>query len=384
MISLSEKLDRTHLYEWHKSHGDVVPFAGWEMPVRYTDIREEHMAVREAVGIFDTTHMSRFFVSGPQVVDFLQTLTTNNVAKLGLNEGHYATCLNEKGGIHDDLMIYRIGEMEFIWITNASNGPKIKSHLIANAKRFKVVVEDRSKDVVMIAVQGPNALELLSKMAGLDARALPRFSCNSVKLAGHDCYLCRTGYTGEEGGEVLLLNTPFNDAGKKKAIAFWEEILKQGKDFGVKPCGLGARDSTRLEAGLVLYGHELDENTTPLEARISYAVKFKVAPHYIGYDALSKQKEAGVTKTRIGLVMVDKGIPREQYPVLINGEKIGMVTSGGMSPVLDCGIAMAYVKPESAKEGDTVEIDIKGRVRKAKVTGWPFYDPQKYGENRAR
>jgi len=384
VISLSEKLDRTHLYEWHKSHGDVVPFAGWEMPVRYTDIREEHMAVREAVGIFDTTHMSRFFVSGPQVVDFLQTLTTNNVAKLGLNEGHYATCLNEKGGIHDDLMIYRIGEMEFIWITNASNGPKIKSHLIANAKRFKVVVEDRSKDVVMIAVQGPNALELLSKMAGLDARALPRFSCNSVKLAGHDCYLCRTGYTGEEGGEVLLLNTPFNDAGKKKAIAFWEEILKQGKDFGVKPCGLGARDSTRLEAGLVLYGHELDENTTPLEARISYAVKFKVAPHYIGYDALSKQKEAGVTKTRIGLVMVDKGIPREQYPVLINGEKIGMVTSGGMSPVLDCGIAMAYVKPESAKEGDTVEIDIKGRVRKAKVTGWPFYDPQKYGENRAR
>jgi aminomethyltransferase len=384
VIPLSEKLERTHLYEWHKLHGDVVPFAGWEMPVRFTDIREEHMAVREAVGIFDTTHMSRFFVSGPQVADFLQTLTTNNVAKLGFNEGHYATCLNENGGIHDDLMIYRIGEQRFIWITNASNGPKIKSHLIANAKRFKIVVEDRSKDVVMIAVQGPKALDLLSKMAGTDMRELPRFSCNSVKIAGRDCYLCRTGYTGEEGGEILLLDTPFNEAGRKKAIAFWEEILRQGKDFGVKPCGLGARDSTRLEAGLVLYGHELDENTTPLEARISYAVKFKVDPHYIGYDALAKQKETGVTKTRIGLVMIDKGIPREQYTVLINGEKIGTVTSGGMSPVLDCGIAMAYVAPDSAKEGDTVDIDIKGRIRKARVTAWPFYDSQVYGENRAR
>jgi aminomethyltransferase len=381
---MSEKLERTHLYEWHKSHGDVVPFAGWEMPVRFTDIREEHMAVREAVGIFDTTHMSRFFISGPQAVQFLQTLTTNNVGKLGPNEGHYCTCLNERGGIHDDLMIYRIGEQRFIWITNASNGPKIKAHLITHANRYKVTVEDRSKDVVMIAVQGPKALDLLSRMAGTDIRKHPRFSCNSTKLAGRDCYLCRTGYTGEEGAEILLLDTPFNESGKKKAIAFWEEILKQGKDFGVKPCGLGARDSTRLEAGLVLYGHELDEDTTPLEARISYAVKFKVEPHYIGYDALLKQKETGVSKTRIGLIMIDRGIPREQYPVLADGEKIGTITSGGMSLVLDCGIALAYVKPDSVKDGDIVEIDIKGRVRKARVVSWPFYDPQKYGENRSQ
>ncbi|RDE14730.1 MAG: glycine cleavage system protein T [Candidatus Thorarchaeota archaeon] len=379
---MSENLGRTHLYDWHKSHGDVIPFAGWEMPVRYTDIREEHMAVRKSVGIFDTTHMFRFLISGPQAPDLLQTVTTNSISKLGMNEGHYSTCLNEKAGIHDDLMIYRIGEQKYIWITNASNGPKIKAHLAAHAKQFKVSVEDKSRDIVMIAVQGPQALTLLSKMAGEDLRKLARFSCNPIRFAGRDCYLCRTGYTGEEGGEILLLDTPFSEAGKKKAISFWEEILRQGKDLDVKPCGLGARDSTRLEAGFVLYGHELNEEITPLEARISYAVKFKVEPHYIGYDALLKQKQEGVTRTRIGLLMIDKGVPREQYPIMLGNQQIGAVTSGGMSPVLDCGIALALVKADAVKEGDTVEVDIKGRLRKARVTGWPFYNPDEYGENR--
>ena len=379
---MSENLGRTHLYDWHKSHGDVIPFAGWEMPVRYTDIREEHMAVRKSVGIFDTTHMFRFLISGPQAPDLLQTVTTNSISKLGMNEGHYSTCLNEKAGIHDDLMIYRIGEQKYIWITNASNGPKIKAHLAAHAKQFRVSVEDKSRDIVMIAVQGPQALTLLSKMAGEDLRKLARFSCNPIRFAGRDCYLCRTGYTGEEGGEILLLDTPFSEAGKKKAISFWEEILRQGKDLDVKPCGLGARDSTRLEAGFVLYGHELNEEITPLEARISYAVKFKVEPHYIGYDALLKQKQEGVTRTRIGLLMIDKGVPREQYPIMLSNQQIGAVTSGGMSPVLDCGIALALVKADAVKEGDTVEVDIKGRLRKARVTGWPFYNPDEYGENR--
>lgn len=379
---MSENLGRTHLYDWHKSHGDVIPFAGWEMPVRYTDIREEHMAVRKSVGIFDTTHMFRFLISGPQAPDLLQTVTTNSISKLGMNEGHYSTCLNEKAGIHDDLMIYRIGEQKYIWITNASNGPKIKAHLAAHAKQFRVSVEDKSRDIVMIAVQGPQALTLLSKMAGEDLRKLARFSCNPIRFAGRDCYLCRTGYTGEEGGEILLLDTPFSEAGKKKAISFWEEILRQGKDLDVKPCGLGARDSTRLEAGFVLYGHELNEEITPLEARISYAVKFKVEPHYIGYDALLKQKQEGVTRTRIGLLMIDKGVPREQYPIMLGNQQIGAVTSGGMSPVLDCGIALALVKADAVKEGDTVEVDIKGRLRKARVTGWPFYNPDEYGENR--
>jgi len=379
---MSENLGRTHLYDWHKSHGDVIPFAGWEMPVRYTDISEEHMAVRKSVGIFDTTHMFRFLISGPQAPDLLQTVTTNSISKLGMNEGHYSTCLNEKAGIHDDLMIYRIGEQKYIWITNASNGPKIKAHLAAHAKQFRVSVEDKSRDIVMIAVQGPQALTLLSKMAGEDLRKLARFSCNPIRFAGRDCYLCRTGYTGEEGGEILLLDTPFSEAGKKKAISFWEEILRQGKDLDVKPCGLGARDSTRLEAGFVLYGHELNEEITPLEARISYAVKFKVEPHYIGYDALLKQKQEGVTRTRIGLLMIDKGVPREQYPIMLGNQQIGAVTSGGMSPVLDCGIALALVKADAVKEGDTVEVDIKGRLRKARVTGWPFYNPDEYGENR--
>ncbi|MBN2228948.1 MAG: glycine cleavage system aminomethyltransferase GcvT [Candidatus Thorarchaeota archaeon] len=379
---MNDKLERTQLYDWHKEHGDVIPFAGWEMPVRYSDIREEHMAVRNSVGIFDTSHMFRFFITGSQAIDFLQTLTTNNVSKLSINGGHYTTCLNETGGIHDDLMLYRIGESEFIWVTNAANGPKIYNHLMEHTNAFDVKVIDRSKEIAMIAVQGPKALQLLSMMAKRDLNEFERFTCNPVNIAGYDCYLCRTGYTGEDGAEVLVLNTPFTDEGKKKAIGFWNELLTQGQTLDVKPCGLGARDSTRLEAGFVLYGHELNEKTSPIEARIPYAVKFKVEPHYIGYDIVQKHKNEGVPKTRIGFVMVDRGIPREHYPILLNSKVIGETSSGGISPILNNGIGLGYVPPDTVTTDDIIEIDIKGRLRRAKVTEWPFYDPEKYGSTR--
>ncbi|MFW9957846.1 MAG: glycine cleavage system aminomethyltransferase GcvT [Candidatus Odinarchaeota archaeon] len=379
---MSDKLERTHLYDWHKMHGDVIPFAGWEMPVRYSDIRDEHMAVRDAVGIFDTSHMFRFFIKGPQASEFLQRMTTNNVSKLDVNGGHYTTCLNENGGIRDDLMLYRIDADEYIWVTNAANGPKIREHLMKHSKSFDVQVQDRSSEIAMIAVQGPKALHLLSKMAGRDLTEYSRFTCNHVKIAGYDTYLCRTGYTGEDGAEVLILNCPLNNEGKKRATGFWEALLSQGSKFGATPCGLGARDSTRLEAGLVLYGHELDEDTSPIEARIPYAVKFKVEPHYIGYDIVKAHKEVGVKKTRIGFVMTDRGIPRENYPILLNGQVIGQTTSGGVSPILNNGIGLGYVPPNLVNIGDVIEIDIKGRHRKAKVTEWPFYDPQRYGVTR--
>ena len=380
---MNDTLKRTHLYDWHTKHGDVIPFAGWEMPVRYTDIREEHMTVRNSVGLFDTSHMSRFLIRGPQAEVFLQTLTTNNVSKLEVNGGQYTVCLNERGGIHDDLTLYRVGEDEYIWITNASNGPKIHDHLMKHSPNFEVEVIDKSREITMIAVQGPKALPLIKKIADRDISDYSRFSCYRLKLAGYDCYLCRTGYTGEDGVEILVLDTPFNDEGKQKAISFWEELLREGEKFGAKPCGLGSRDSTRLEAGFVLYGHELDEETSPIEARIPYAVKFKVEPHYIGYDVVKHhKKEGGIRKTRVGLVMIDRGIPREHYPVLFNGKVIGEVSSGGLSPILSKGIALAYVKPDSISEGDTVEIDIKGRMRKAAVTKWPFYDPEVYGGSR--
>jgi len=379
---LAEKLKRTQLHEWHREHGDLVEFVGWQMPVRFTDIREEHMAVRDAVGIFDTSNMSRFIIKGSNAREFLQTLTTNNVGKLNVNRGHYTTCLNEHAGIHDDLMLYRVGDDEYIWVTNAVNGPKIHAHLMKHAEDFEVEVADKSRDITMIAVQGPMAMSLLGKLTDQDLSEYGRFTCNRVKLAGYDCYLCRTGYTGEDGAEILVLDTPFTEEGKKRAIGFWEELLKQGETLGVRPCGLGARDSTRLEAGLVLYGHELNEETSPLEARIPYAIKFKVDPHYIGYDELKRQREEGVQKTRIGIVMIDRGIPRDPYPVLFKGELIGEVTSGVMSPLLQKGIGLAYVKPGLVSSGDLVEVDIKGRLRKAEVTGWPFYDPEKYGASR--
>ncbi|MHA1951928.1 MAG: glycine cleavage system aminomethyltransferase GcvT [Candidatus Thorarchaeota archaeon] len=382
---MNNPLERTNLYDWHVKYGDVIPFAGWEMPVRYSSIKEEHMAVRNSVGIFDTSHMSRFIVNGPQAPDFLQTITSNNVSKLKINGGQYTTCLNEVGGILDDLTLYRIDEEEFIWITNASNGPKIKDHLAKHSKDFKVRVQDKSREITMIAVQGPNALKLMVKMAGQDVSTYPRFSCYPVTLAGYDCYLCRTGYTGEDGVEILLLDTPYDDTGKKKAIAFWEELLIQGKEFDIRPCGLGARDSTRLEAGFVLYGHELDEETSPIEAKISYAVKFKVDPHYIGYDIVRHhKKEGGIRKTRIGLVMIDRGIPRENYPILQNGVQVGKVTSGGMSPTLNKGIALGYITPDTMVLGDIGEVDIKGRMRKAQVTKWPFYDTDLFGASRTK
>ena len=379
---MNDTLKRTHLYDWHAKHGDVIPFAGWEMPVRYTDIREEHMSVRNSVGLFDTSHMSRFLVKGQEAQMFLQTLTSNNVSTLKVNGGQYTICLNERGGTHDDLMLYRVAEDEYIWITNASNGPKIHNHLLKHSPNFEVDVIDKSRE---IAVQGPKALHLINKITDRAISDYGRFSCYRLKLAGYDCYLCRTGYTGEDGVEILVLDTPFNDEGKQKAISFWEELLREGEEFGVKPCGLGSRDSTRLEAGLVLYGHELDEETSPIEARIPYAVKFKVEPHYIGYDVVKHhKKEGGIRKTRIGLVMIDRGIPREHYPVLFNNKVIGKVSSGGLSPILSKGIALAYVKPDSVIIGDTVEIDIKGRMRKAGITKWPFYDPEVYGGSRTQ
>lgn len=381
---LTESLKRTQIYEWHKQHGDLVDFVGWEMPVRFSDIREEHMAVREAVGIFDTSNMFRFFIKGAQAKEFLQSVTTNNVTNLKINGGQYTTCLNEAGGIHDDLMLYRIGEDEYIWITNADNGPKIRNHLLKHSKGFDVEVADRTKEITMIAVQGPKALSLLGKMSGKDMDEFGRFTCNPLTIAGYATFLCRTGYTGEAGAEVLVLNCPFTDEGKERAIGFWKELLNQGAEFDIKPCGLGARDSLRLEAGFVLYGHELDEETSPIEAVIPYAVKFKIEPHYFGYDVVQSHKKGGVKKTRIGFVMIDRGIPREKYPILFNGSEIGITTSGGLSPILDKGIGMGYVPPDTVDIGNVIEIDIKGRHRRAEVTKWPFYNPDKYGETRTR
>jgi aminomethyltransferase len=375
-------LERTQLYEWHKKHGHVVPFSGWEMPVRYSDIVEEHMAVRDAIGIFDTSHMARFFIKGEQAAEFLQRISTNNVSKLGVNDGQYSTCLNGSGGTRDDLTLYRIDENEFVWVTNAVNGPKIREHMLKHARDYDVQVNERTKEVTMIAVQGPKAMGLLSEMAGRNLGEYKRFTCNKVQFGNHDTLLCRTGYTGEDGAEILVLDTPLTDEGKQRAVTFWETLLQEGASFGIKPCGLGARDSARLEAGFVLYGNELDEETSPIEARIPYAVKFKVEPHYLGYDEVRRQKKEGVRKTRIGLVMIERGIPRGQYPIRLDGKEIGKVTSGMPSPILKRGIAMGYVKPNLVEVGDTVEVDIKGRKRRAEIVNWPFYDPDVYGATR--
>ncbi len=372
---------KTHLYEWHKAHGNIIPFAGWLMPVWYSKSIEEHMAVREHAGLFDTSHMGRFYISGKDAINFLQYITSNNVEKLNPHDVHYSTILNEHGGIRDDIMLYRVNEELFLLVCNASNKDKIWAWLNEHKNKFNVNLVDMSETIAMFAFQGPEAASVLDKISDTPVSSIKRFNIENRKLAGYSCYVSRTGYTGEDGFEIFILDAPKTTEGISKVTKLWEKILDVGKPKGVLPCGLGARDTLRLEAGLVLYGHEIEENITPLEARIRYAVKFK-KPDYIGKEALLKQKKEGVKQVRVGLVLKERGIPREHYPIAINGKELGMTTSGNISPILKTGIAMGYLPKEYSEIGTEVEIKIHNKWKKAEIVMWPFYPEDKYGYKR--
>jgi aminomethyltransferase len=372
------ELKKTHLYEYHAAHGNIVDFGGFAMPVWYQGIQIEHNAVRESCGIFDTSHMGRTWAEGPDAEKFLNYVVTNDVSKLEPHGGLYTVMCNPQGGIVDDLITYKFSQEKFLIVYNASNREKDFNWLQKNSKDFDVKVTDVSDKVAMIAVQGPKAQETLQKTTVEDLSKVDRFQIADLTISGFKVMAARTGYTGEDGFEVFVLDCPVEHP--EKAMKIWTDLISNG----AVPCGLGARDSLRLEAGLWLYGNDIDETTNPLEAGLRWTVKLKKDSYFIGQRAIQMMRDEGANRTLVGLMLEDRGIPRHGYEVLNTEERqIGTITSGGFSPTLNVGIAMAYVPLDYKEIGTEVLIKIRKNLAKGKVVKHrPFYDDSKYGWKR--
>jgi aminomethyltransferase len=372
-------LKKTHLYEFHRQNAKMAPFAGFEMPLWYKDIIPEHLAVRNNVGIFDVTHMGRSLITGSGAEKFLNYVITNNAANLTPLSAQYSVMCNDNGGIKDDFVVSRLESEKFLIVYNAANREKDFQWLVRNSGNFDVKIEDVSDNIALFAVQGPKAEKTLQKISTENLSQVGRFKCGWTKLANILTFVSRTGYTGEDGFEVFVWDSPLEKP--DNAIKVWNAILEAGREFGIEPCGLGARDTLRLEAGLCLYGNDIDEETTPLEALLSFVVKLE-KENFIGKDALLEQKSEGVKKKRMGIRMLDAGVPRQHFDVFKDREKIGSVTSGTFSPLLQYGIAMMYVAIENATQGERVKVKIRGRMADGEMVKFPFYDSARYGYGR--
>jgi aminomethyltransferase len=355
---------KTVCHPWHVAHGGrMIDFAGWEMPVQYASIIEEHQAVRHAAGLFDIAHMGRIKFSGDGACGLLDSLLTNDVTKLEPGDIHYSLVTNESGGVLDDVLVYRFDAFYYL-VVNASNRLKIVDWIMRHRGSYPAHVEDQTLATFMLAVQGPRALDVLHPHVNVEIANLEYYSGCEAIVFGRPALVSRTGYTGEDGFEIIVASSDGPDV--------WHRLIADGKEMGLAACGLGARDTLRLEAGMALYGHELNESIDPLTAGLSFAVKLK-AGDFIGKDALVAIKNAGVKKERVGLELAGKRIAREGSGVLSSGVEIGQVTSGTFSPTLQMPIAMAYVDKGAAAIGQTVEVDIRGKREPATVVALPFY-----------
>ena len=359
-----ENLKRTTLYETHlKYGGKMVPFAGWEMPVQYTaGVINEHNAVRTACGIFDVSHMGEITVEGPDAVANLNYLLTNDFSGMTDGQARYSPMCNDDGGVVDDLIAYRKDEDEFLLVVNAANKDKdfnwIKAHAFGD-----VTIEDISDTVGQIALQGPRAMEILSKLVNVEDIPEEYYAAKyDVPMCGTHVMISTTGYTGEEGVEIYMP--------KDEAHVIWEALMEAGKDCGLIPCGLGARDTLRLEAGMPLYGHEMDDTITPKEALLSIFVKMDKAD-FIGKEAL--ERKTPPARKKVGLEVTGRGIIREHMDVYKNGKKIGVTTSGTMCPYIKKAVACALVDADERVLGDEVEVDVRGRRVPAKMVSATFY-----------
>jgi aminomethyltransferase len=364
-MNMSEgSLKRTPLYEVHLAHqGKLIDFGGWELPVQYAGIIEEHHHVRTTAGLFDVSHMGEIEVKGPNALKLVNKLITNDAAKLSLNQVLYSPMCLPSGGIVDDLLVYRMEENRFLLVVNASNTDKdyrwILDKMIAGAE-----VQNISQETAQLALQGPLAEQILQKLTELNLSEIKYFWFLEGMIAGQPALVSRTGYTGEDGFEIYLAPAD--------ARRVWEAILEAGQPEGVMPIGLGARDTLRFEARLPLYGNELAENITPLEAGLGIFVKLD-KDDFIGKAALAKQKAEGVPRKTVGFEMIDRGIPRSRYPVTKDGVEVGFVTSGSFSPTLNKNIGLALVKTEVGAIGNEIEIIIRNRGVRAKIIKTPFY-----------
>ena len=356
---------KTPLYDEHVRLGaKMIPFGDWIMPVQYSGIMDEHQAVRKNVGVFDISHMGQLTATGPKAGKWLNEMLTNNIDKLEVGTGQYTFLLNESGGIIDDLIVYRTAPEEFLLVVNASRTDEdfawLKEHLANNAD-----LQNRSADYGGLAIQGPRVIELLEALVGKDAELPARNQIKDFDYDGIRLSIARTGYTGEDGVEVFF---PAKDATK-----VWNDILAKGKDLGIRPCGLGARDTLRLEMCYPLNGSDLSPEHNPIEAGLGFFVDLK-KPNFIGREVLAKAKESGTPNRLVPFRMTRKGPPpRPHYAVWLGGEKIGEVTSGTLSPSLNEGIGMAYVAAAHAKTGSEFEIEIRERKLSAIIEKKPFY-----------
>lgn len=358
----------------------MTVFAGFEMPIWYKGVIPEHLTVRNSVGVFDISHMGRVSIMGIDSERFLNYVITNDVSAVPANGALYSVMCNVNGGIIDDFVLYRSETDKFMIVFNANNREKGYNWLIKESEGFDVKIKDISDNVAMFAVQGPNAEKTLRKISMADLSKIGRFKCARSYLANIEVFISRTGYTGEDGFEVFVWDAPL--AKPDNAVKLWNAILEAGKSFRIEPCGLGARDTLRLEAGMCLYGNDIDESTTPLEARLRFVVKFQKGD-FIGKHVLLKQKNEGVKRKRVGIQMIEQGIPRPGFEVCDDkGEEIGYITSGTYSPLLKCGIGMAYLQTVHAQKGNSVNVKVRRRLIKGEIVSFPFYDTEKYGYKR--
>jgi aminomethyltransferase len=360
-------LKRTALYDTHRALGArLVPFAGWEMPVQYRGVLEEHEAVRTRAGLFDVSHMGELVVEGPGALAAVQRVITNDASALAVGQVQYACLCRESGGAVDDLTAYRLGPERFLLCVNASNTDKDHDWIVAQAGRTPgATVANRSDRYSLLALQGPRAEAILGRVTRLDLPALGYYRCAEADVAGAPAIVSRTGYTGEDGFELYL---PW-EAGP----AVWARLLEVGEQEGLQPVGLGARDTLRLEMKYALYGHELDDETTPLEAGLGWVVKLDKGD-FVGREALARQKAEGVRKKLVGFVVEGSGIARAEAPIFAAGGQrpVGRVTSGTMSPSLRKPIGLGYVPPELAAVGTPLGVEVRGRRIAARVARTPF------------
>jgi aminomethyltransferase len=369
---MTENLKRTHLYQWHVDHGGrMVPFAGWEMPVQYpTGPIQEHHATRQVAGLFDIDHMGQVEVRGPQAEEFVNHMVSWDVRLMKMLDAHYSIFCYKDGTCVDDLFVYKLPDSEygvqFFLAINASNRLKDVAWLKAHAGKYDVTVKDISDETYMLAFQGPRAVEMLDRLAEADLTKAARFTAVQTRLLGDiPVLLGRTGYTGEDGFELFVP--------AEQAVKVWEGILAATEAEGVKAIGLAARDSLRFEACMPLYGHEINAELTPVQARLGFALSLEKS--FIGRDALLKQKLEGPQQVLAGFEMVERGVAREHYPVHKDGQEVGHVTSGMFAPSLDRYLGMAYVPAELAAIGTEIEVLIRNKPVKARIVKRPFYVP---------
>jgi aminomethyltransferase len=359
-------MKQTAFFEQHKKlNAKIVPFAGYEMPIEYSGITKEHLQVRNAVGVFDVSHMGEFWVKGPNALEFIQKVTTNDASLLSIGKAQYSCFPNGKGGIVDDLLVYKYDDEKYMLVVNAANIDKDWQWCVKN-NTMKAELENASDNISQLAIQGPKATETLQKLTDIDLSKIPYYQFTTGKIAGvEDVIISNTGYTGAGGFELYMYNGD--------ALKIWEAVFDSGKEFDILPIGLGARDTLRLEMGYCLYGNDIDDTTSPIEAGLGWITKFTDQKDFIDKDFLLQQKNQGINRRLKGFKMIDKGIPRHDYEIVNEqDEVIGKVTSGTHSPVLKQGIGMGYINSAYTKIGTAIYLKVRNRLLKAEIVKMPF------------